>query len=78
MTLPHPMDRREMLKLGSAATIALFTPAGTVPVAAAPERAAASVIALADPRYADSVSFAASLERQGAKVIELASDRART
>ncbi|HSA66455.1 MAG TPA: hypothetical protein VLE24_02190 [Methyloceanibacter sp.] len=78
MTQPHPMDRREMLKLGGAAAIALLAPAGTVFVAAAPGRASASTIVLADPRYAESVSLAASLERQGAKVIELASDRART
>jgi hypothetical protein len=66
------MDRREVLKLGGCAAIALLAPAGT-----APGRAVSSTIVLADPRYAESVTFAASLERRGAKVIELASDRAR-
>jgi hypothetical protein len=71
------MDRREVLKLGGCAAVALLAPAGTVAVAAAPGRAASSTIVLADPRYAESGIFAASLERQGAKIIELASDRAR-
>ncbi len=78
MTLPHPMDRREALKLGGAAAIALLAPAGTVSVAAAPGRAAASTIVVADPRYAESTIFAAGLERQGAKVMALAPDRATT
>jgi hypothetical protein len=72
------MDRREVLKLGGATAIALLAPAGTAPLAAAPGRASALTIAVADPRYAESVIFAASLERQGAKVIELTADRART
>ena len=78
MTLPLDMDRRDVLKLGGAAAIALLAPAGTAPVAAAPSGTASSTIVLADHRYAESVIFAASLERQGARVIELASDRART
>jgi hypothetical protein len=78
VTLPLALDRREVLKLGGAAAIALLAPAGTAPLAAAPGCASASTIVLADPRYAESVTFAASLERQGAKVIALASDRART
>jgi hypothetical protein len=72
------MDRREVLKLGGCAAIALLAPAGTAPLAAAPGLTSASTIAVADPRYAESVIFAASLERQGAKVIELTADRART
>ena len=77
MMLPLDMDRRDVLKLGGAAAIALLAPAGTAPVAAAPSGTASSTIVLADHRYAESVIFAASLERQGARVIELASDRAR-
>jgi hypothetical protein len=78
MTLPLPLDRREVLKLGGAAAIALLAPASTVPFAPMRSGTASSTIVLADPRYAESAIFAASLERQGAKVIELASDRART
>jgi hypothetical protein len=78
VTLPFAMDRREVLKLGGAASIALLAPAGTAPVAAVPRGTASSTIVLADRRYVESRIFAASLGRQGAKVIELASDRART
>jgi hypothetical protein len=78
VTLPRAIDRREVLKLGGAASIALLAPAGTAPVAAVPRGTASSTIVLADRRYAESVIFAASLQRQGARVIELASDRART
>ena len=78
MTLPRAIDRREVLKLGGAASIALLAPAGTAPVTAVPRGTASSTIVLADRRYAESVIFAASLERHGARVIELASDRART
>ena len=78
MTPPFAIDRREVLKLGGAASIALLAPAGTAPLAAALSRTASSTIVLADHRYAESGIFAASLERQGARVIELASDRART
>ena len=78
MTLPLAMDRRDVLKLGGAAAIALLAPAGAASVAALRSGTAASTIVLADPRYAESAIFAASLERQGAKVIPLAFDRART
>jgi hypothetical protein len=78
VTLPLAMDRREVLKLGGAASIALLAPAAVSPVAAAPSGTASSTIVLADRRYAESVIFAASLERQGARVIDLAPDRART
>jgi hypothetical protein len=77
MTLPG-MDRREMLKLGATAGVALLVPAGLASRAAVRSGTASSIIALADPRYAESAIFAAGIERQGAKVIQLASDRART
>ena len=75
---PLGINRRNVLKLGGAASIALLAPAGTAPVAALRSGAASSTIILADRRYAESAIFAASLGRQGARVIELASDRART
>src|SRR6476620_11918253 len=78
VTPPLAIDRREVLKLGGAASIALLAPAGTAPVTAVPRGTASSTIVLADRRYAESVIFAASLERQGARVIDLATDRART
>ena len=69
VTLPLAMDRRDVLKLGGAAAIALLAPAGAASVAALRSGTAASTIVLADPRYAESAIFAASLERHGAKVI---------
>ena len=75
---PSTLDRREVLALGGAATLALFAPAWIKSVpSAAPARPAASMIALADQRYGESLIFARSLQREGAKVLALASDRAR-
>ena len=74
---PLAMDRRDLLKLGGATTLALLAPAGIDAEAAIPVRSAASMIALADPRYDDSIRFAESLRRQGAKPLMLVSDRAR-
>jgi hypothetical protein len=78
VTPPLAIDRRQVLKLGGAASIALLASASTAPVVAVPRGTASSTIVLADHRYAESVIFAASLKRQGARVVELASDRART
>ncbi len=65
---PPIVDRRDMLKLGGAAALALLAPS----VVAFTARA--SMIVLADPRYGESLIFAGGLERQGAKVVTLASD----
>jgi hypothetical protein len=67
------MDRREVLKLGGAAALALLSPTA---IKAAPSASphAASTIVLADPRYTDSLIFAWSLKRQGARIVTLASD----
>jgi hypothetical protein len=67
------MDRRDVLKLGSAATLALLAPSG-IKLATRAFSAAASTIVLADPRYSESVIFAGSLERQGARVVALGHD----
>jgi hypothetical protein len=77
VTLPLAMDRRDVLKLGGAATLALLAPARINAEAAVPVRSAAAMIALADPRYDDSMRFAESLRWQGAKRLMLAYDRAR-
>jgi hypothetical protein len=77
VTPPPTMDRRDVLKLGGAATLALLAPAGIDAKAAVPVRSAASMIALADPRYDDSMRFAESLRRQRAKPLMLVSDRAK-
>jgi hypothetical protein len=77
VTPPLAMDRRDVLKLGGTATLALLAPTGIDMEAAVPVRSAASIIALADPRYDYSMRFAESLRRQGAKPLILASDRAR-
>ena len=72
MTPPPTMDRRDMLKLGGAAALALLAPSAVAITARA------SMIVLADPRYSESLIFAGGLERQGAKVVTLASDLAGT
>ena len=73
--MPAPaMDRRDVLMLGAAASLALLAPAA-VAVAA---RASSRTIVVADPRYRESLAFAGCLERQGASVVTLASDRATT
>lgn len=77
MTPAPDMDRRDVLKLGGAAALALLT---TDAVAAAVRASSLtpSTIVVADPRYRESLIFAGRLERQGAKVMTLASDRAAT
>jgi len=70
------MDRRDVLKLGGAASLTLLAPAA-VAVARA-SSPTPSTIVVADPRYRESLVFAGSLERQGARVVTLASDRAGT
>jgi hypothetical protein len=71
------MDRRDVLKLGGAASLALLAPAA-VAVAARASSPTPSMIVVADPRYRESLIFAGSLERQGARTVTLASDRAAT
>ena len=74
--IPAPtMDRRDVLKLGGAASLALLTPAAVAARASSPTQ---FMIVVADPRYRESLIFAGSLERQGARVVILASDRAAT
>jgi hypothetical protein len=72
---PLATNRRDVLKLGGAAVLAVFAPTGFT--ASAPARSAASMIALADPRYDQSLMFAESLRRHGAKTLMVAPDRAR-
>ena len=74
MTSAPAMDRRDVLKLGGAAALALLAPDAVA--AAVRASSLASTIAVADPRYRESLIFAGSLERHGAKVMTLASDRA--
>ena len=75
MTPAPAMDRRDVLKLGGAAALALLAP-DAVAVAARASSLTPSTIVVADPRYRESLIFAGSLERHGAKVVTLASDRA--
>ena len=77
MTPAPAMDRRDVLKLGGAAALALLAP-DAVAAAARAFLLTPSMIAVADPRYRESLIFAASLERHGAKIVTLASDRAAT
>lgn len=65
---PPALDRRDVLKLGSAVALTLLAPSAFA------FTARASTIVLADPRYSESLIFAGGLERQGAKVVTLASD----
>lgn len=75
MTEAPAMDRRDVLRLGGAAALALLMPAAVAARASSPTP---STIVVVDPRYRESVAFAGSLERQGARVVTLASDRAGT
>lgn len=75
MTRMLAMDRRDVLKLGGAASLALLAPAAVAVV----DRASAltpPTIIVADPRYRESLVFAANFEQHGARVLTLASDRA--
>lgn len=74
MTLLPTVDRRDLLKLGGAAAIAILTPVGIA--RAAPAGSAESTIVIADPRYYNSLMFGESLRQHGAKHLTLASDRA--
>lgn len=71
------VDRRDLLKLGGAAALAMLAPA-TARFAAITDLApsAKGMLAVADPRYSDSLVFARSLERRGATLFPLASDLA--
>ena len=77
MTPAPAMDRRDVLKLGGAATLALLAP-HAVAAAARASSLTPSMIAVADPRYRESLIFAGSLEWHGVKVMTLDSDRAAT
>jgi hypothetical protein len=76
VTRAPAMDRRDVLKLGGAAALALVTPAAAAVAARVSPTPFTMVVA--DPRYRESLMFAGSLERQGARVVILASDRAAT
>jgi hypothetical protein len=65
------LDRRELLGLGGAAALSLATSSGIDICAAAMPRAS-PMLAVADPRYADSRHFARGLARGGALVVRLA------
>ena len=77
MTAAPATDRRDVIKLGGAAALALLVP-DAVAAAVRASSLTPSAIVVADPRYRESLVFAGSLERQGAKVLPLASDRATT
>jgi len=69
---PTPqLDRRELLGLGGAAALSLATSSG-VDIAAAAAPRSGTMLAVADPRYADSRNFARGLARGGASVVRLA------
>jgi hypothetical protein len=65
------LDRRELLGLGGAAALSLATSSG-IDIAAAAAPRASAMLAVADPRYADSRDFARALARCGARVVRLA------
>jgi hypothetical protein len=75
---PPSMDRRELLKLGAAAGVATLAPARVRPTSPVrPGPAASALLAVADSRYLDSLSFARGLQRAGAKMLPFGSDLAR-
>jgi len=65
------LDRRELLGLGGAAALSLAAPSG-IDIAAAAAPRSGTMVAVADPRYADSRNFARGLARGGASVVRLA------
>ena len=77
MTLPPAMDRRDVLKLCGAASLACFAPSGAA-FAARAALAGPSAMVLADSRYRESLIFAEGLKRQGAELTILGSDLAAT
>lgn len=71
---PRPgaqLDRRAVLALGGAAALSLAAP-HSITSAAAAGRSGPTLLAVADPRYGDSLGFARGLERHGATVLPLA------
>jgi hypothetical protein len=66
------VDRRAMLKLGGAAALAMLA-TGAPRALGLGFPSAERIFVVADPRYAESRSFASSLERCGASVLSLAS-----
>jgi hypothetical protein len=71
------MDRRDLLKLGGAAALAMLAPSWSKSVASAGlAPSAKGMLVLADPRYSDSLVFARSLESGGATLLPLATDLA--
>jgi len=64
------LDRRELLGLGGAAALSFATSGIDITAAAAPRTSA--MLAVADPRYADSRDFARGLAHGGACVVRLA------
>jgi hypothetical protein len=71
------VDRRDVLKLGGAATLAMLAPPWPNALASvALARGAERVLVLADHRYSDSLVFARELESRGATLLPLACDLA--
>ena len=71
------VDRRDVLKLGGAAALAMLAPPWpNASASVAPAPGAERVLVLADPRYSDSLVFARGLESRGATLLPLASDLA--
>jgi len=77
VTAAPAMYRRDVLKLGGAAVLALLAP-DAVAAAVRASSLTPYTIVVADPRYRESLIFAGSLERHDAKVVTLAPDRAAT
>jgi hypothetical protein len=69
------LDRRDLLKLGGAAALAMLAPPWLKALASAGLAPGADrVLVLADPRYSDSLVLARGLESRGATLLPLASD----
>jgi hypothetical protein len=64
------LDRRELLGLGGAAVLSLASSSG-IDIAAAAAQRSGPILAVADPRYADSRRFAQGLAQGGARVVQL-------
>src|SRR5271169_5328058 len=71
------LGRRDLLKLGGAAALAMLAPPCLKALASAgPAPGADRVLLLADPRYSDSLVLVRGLESRGTKVLPLTSNMA--
>src|SRR5262245_66316976 len=73
MRAAHAMNRREFLRLGSAAALAVLHPGANATALAGLARSAEGMLVVADHRYSDSLIFARALGIRGAGIFSMKS-----